>query len=219
MPAATDPRAFHFKVNEAHNKAHNEYTRDTRRFSVAAYLLAIVLVALTVFFLWAVGGYTWTLLIAAVVLLMAVGLVVLGATLPKRLGSAQENFDRYPLCASVIAKLQPNSMVLMGLVNTTIDPEGEPRWALATRTVTRIAGHERRVGEHVPSVAVAGKSTKRDPEHWSAASPTPIAWGTPDAGEVHRAKLAIPKSQWSQLDRLTSRVDAVEATRHNFLVL
>ena len=117
-----------------------------------------------------------------------------------------------------ICAAAPN-LTVMALVNINVDPTAAPSYGLATRTITRLEGHERKVGERVPAVAVTGRRSTHAQTTWDQISPMPIAWGTPDKATVARAEKEIPADLWALLEKNIDKVDDVATTRYDLLPL
>lgn len=214
-------KRFHFDVDEEFAKKHNEMLRDTRKVTISGISLFVICVVAAVL-LWTLtpdnSAWGWF----GVIGLVPFGIVMLivGLMVPRSVGSAQELYDRYPLAPAVIAEVNPRDMVLMALVNTNVDESLRPRYAAALRTVSNIPGiDEPTVGTKVPSVAVGGRRTTRDKDHWQEVTPMPIAWATTDHDVLKRARTDIPQEQWHMLDKARAKLDDVKATPMNLLVL
>ncbi|HIW90771.1 MAG TPA: DUF3239 domain-containing protein [Candidatus Corynebacterium avicola] len=211
--------SFNFPVDEAFARKHNEFFRDARRFQWSAGILGALLVvaALILFFVVAEG---WAVMLGIALCVMALVSFIMVPVMPRQLGSPQQYYDNYDLAPTVIAQVNSRDVVLMALVETTVEGSGSPsRPGLALRTVTSIPGIQRRVGERVPSMAVVGLRTARDQDHWQEISPMPVAWGTQDRSVITEAEEAIPEADWARLDDLLPRLEDVQATRRNLLDL
>lgn len=212
---------FHFDVDEAFAKQHNEMLRDTRKVVISGVSLFVICVA--------GGAAMWFLMDPANPWrwLGGVGLALFGCMMllvaflvPRSVGKAQDLYDRYPLVPAVIAEVNPRDVLLMALVNVNVDETLPPRYAAALRTVSSIPGiADPKVGTKVPAVAVGGRRSTRDKEHWQEVTPMPIAWGTPDKAIIDEAQRTIPHDQWRKLDKARGRLDDVKATSMNLLVL
>ncbi|MDN8595308.1 MULTISPECIES: DUF3239 domain-containing protein [unclassified Corynebacterium] len=214
-------KRFHFDVDEEFAKKHNEMLRDTRKVTISGISLFVICVVAAVL-LWTLtpdnSAWGWF----GVIGLVPFGIVMLivGLMVPRSVGGAQELYDRYPLAPAVIAEVNPRDMVLMALVNTNVDESLTPRYAAALRTVSNIPGiDEPTVGTKVPSLAVGGRRTTRDKDHWQEVTPMPIAWATTDQAILKRARTEIPQEQWHMLDKSLAKLDDVKATPMNLLVL
>lgn len=214
-------KRFHFDVDEEFAKKHNEMLRDTRKVTISGISLFVICVVAAVL-LWTLtpnnSAWGWF----GVIGLVPFGIVMLivGLMVPRSVGGAQELYDRYPLAPAVIAEVNPRDMVLMALVNTNVNESLPPRYAAALRTVSNIPGiDEPTVGTKVPSVAVGGRRTTRDNDHWQELTPMPIAWATTDQAILRRARTEISQEQWHMLDKSLAKLDDVKATPMNLLVL
>ena len=212
---------FHFDVDEAFAKQHNEMLRDTRKVVISGVSLFVICVA--------AGAAMWFLMDPANPWrwLGGVGLALFGCMMllvaflvPRSVGKAQDLYDRYPLVPAVIAEVNPRDVLLMALVNVNVDETLPPRYAAALRTVSSIPGiADPKVGTKIPAVAVGGRRSTRDKEHWQEVTPMPIAWGTSDKAIIDEAQKTIPHDQWRKLDKARGRLDDVKATSMNLLVL
>ncbi|MCF4006718.1 DUF3239 domain-containing protein [Corynebacterium uropygiale] len=210
---------FHFAVDRPFAKKHNELLRDTRRLQFSAYIFALILLAIGGGLAWYLrgGGMQWIVL--GLFIILAIIFAVIGSVVPKKVGDPQRLYDTYPLAPAVVADVNPRDVVLLALVNTTVDPQEPPRWALCARTCSGIGLHERRTGEKVPAVAVSGSRKLGELSHWDQVTPMPIAWATQDPDIVHEARHAIPHEQWRILEKNIRKVSDVQATAHSLLPL
>ena len=185
--------------------------RDSRRLLVSGLLFGGILVVAGVLVTWLVQP-TWSITVGIALILFGIIMAIVGVAGSKKVGTAQQLYDRYPLAPAVIAKVNERDVVLMALVNAAIDPQAEPQPALALRTVTDIPGLEhKKVGAQVPVAAVAGRLQRN--------SSGPIAWGTPEAEVVRIARTSIPHDQWTTLQKNIDRLDDVQDTRFDLLRL
>lgn len=211
-------KVFKFQVDEKFAQKNNEMLRDTRRLQLSAVILGVLfLVAAAVLAFWVDAA--WGPLVGVVAVVLGVISFVLAFVVPRKVGTAQDLYDRYPLAPAVIVEVNPRDFVLMALVNTNVDPNRPPRWGAAVRTVTRINGVTPKLGTKLPVAAVQGRRSMRDQEHWDEITPMPIAWGTPDQDVVTTARKAIPQDQWDRLEKARKRLNDVKATQHDLLVL
>ena len=209
---------FNFSVDEEYAKKHNELLKDTRRLQLSALLFALVQLAIGVsVYLFVVGGLGWIVL--AVFGVMALVSLALIFVIPQQVGDAAKLYGTYELVPAVIAKVNPRDLTVMALVNMNVDPTAAPSYGLATRTITRLEGHERKVGERVPAVAVTGRRSTHAQTTWDQISPMPIAWGTPDKATVARAEKESPADLWALLEKNIDKVDDVATTRYDLLPL
>ncbi|WP_034651941.1 DUF3239 domain-containing protein [Corynebacterium vitaeruminis] len=209
---------FNFSVDEEYAKKHNELLKDTRRLQLSALLFALVQLAIGVsVYLFVGGGLGWIVL--AVFGVMALVSLALIFVIPQQVGDAAKLYGTYELVPAVIAKVNPRDLTVMALVNMNVDPTAAPSYGLATRTITRLEGHERKVGERVPAVAVTGRRSTHAQTTWDQISPMPIAWGTPDKATVARAEKEILADLWALLEKNIDKVDDVATTRYDLLPL
>ncbi len=211
-------KVFKFEVDEAFAKKNNEMLKDTKRLQLSAFLLAAILIAgAAALFLWVSGA--WVPLVAGAMIVGAVISVILAFVVPRQVGTAQDLYDRYPLVPAVVAEVKERDFIIMALVNTNVDPDRPPRWGAAIRNVSRVNGLTPKLGAKLPAVAVQGRRSMGDQDHWDEISPMPIAWGTPDKEVVETARKAIPQDQWDKLERARKKLKDVKATRFNLLML
>lgn len=210
---------FSFDVDEAYARKNNEFLRDTKRLQISAFFFGLVLLAIGGVLYYLANGAVWGWMVLIVMGIMAALSFIMIPILPRQVGSAASLYNRYPLVPAVVAEINPRDVVLLALVNTNVDETLPPRWGLAVRTINRLGVHERKLGERVPSVAVSGRRTMRDQDHWDEVSPMPITWGTTDADVVRRAEKTIPHDLWNKLEKNRNRLDEVKNTRMNLLVL
>ncbi|MCZ9294784.1 DUF3239 domain-containing protein [Corynebacterium meitnerae] len=212
---------FHFDVDEAFAKQHNEMLRDTRKVVISGVSLFVICVAggVAMWFLMDPAN-PWRWLGGVGLALFGCMMLLVAFLVPRSVGKAQDLYDRYPLVPAVIAEVNPRDVLLMALVNINVDETLPPRYAAALRTVSSIPGiADPKVGTKIPAVAVGGRRSTRDKEHWQEVTPMPIAWATPDKAIISEAQGAIPHDQWRKLDKARGRLDDVKATSMNLLVL
>ncbi|WKD61723.1 hypothetical protein CCICO_08555 [Corynebacterium ciconiae DSM 44920] len=193
--------------------------RDARRLKLSALLFGLIFFGLAIGVVLLSNQAAWSFYAAIAFAVIGLISLILIPVLDKQVGTAQDLYDRYELVPAVIAQVNPRDMVILALVNTSVNPAAKPVWALAARTVTRLEGHNRTVGERVPAVAVSGRRSVRDQDHWDEISPMPIAWGTPDPDVVRDAIEAIDTKRWRRLQQHIGKVDDVLATPFNLLEL
>ncbi|GAB3077206.1 DUF3239 domain-containing protein [Corynebacterium aquatimens] len=212
---------FHFDVDESFAKQHNEMLRDTRKVIISGISLFIICVgaALAMWFVMDPAN-PWRTIGTIALGSFGVLMLIVAFLVPRSVGTAQELYDRYPLVPAIVAEVNPRDVVLMALVNVNANPDMPPTYGAALRTVTQIPGMDKpALGTKVPAVAVGGRRTSRDADHWQEVTPMPIAWATPDQEVINEAKRAIPQDQWQKLEKARSRYDEVKATTYNLLVL
>ncbi|MDK8614267.1 DUF3239 domain-containing protein [Corynebacterium pseudodiphtheriticum] len=214
-------KVFKFDVDEAFAKQHNEMLRDSRRLLVSGLLLGGILLTAGILVALLVQP-VWSITVGLGLGLFGIMMAIVGIAGSKKVGTAQQLYDRYPLAPAVIAKVNERDMVIMALVNSATDPNAEPRPALALRTVSNIPGLEhKKKGTQIPVAAVTGRLQRNSsgPDTWAQISPMPIAWGTPDAEVVRVARTSIPHEQWAKLQKNIERLEDVQKTRMDLLHL
>ena len=209
---------FTFDIDEEYARKNNELLKDTRRLQLSALIFALIQIAIGVG-VWLYldkDAMGWIVLICfAVMALLTLSLTVI---IPKKVGDPHQLYNNYDLAPAIVAKVNPRDVVLLALVNTSMDSSQKPRWALAARTVTNIHGHHRRVGERVPSVAVTGQRSAGS-DWWDQITPMPIAWATKDEATIRRAEKQIPHEQWKKLEKNIGQLDKVRDTKFDLLPL
>lgn len=214
-------KVFKFDVDEAFAKQHNEMLRDSRRLLVSGVLLGGILLTAGILVALLVQP-VWSITVGLGLGLFGIMMAIVGIAGSKKVGTAQQLYDRYPLAPAVIAKVNERDMVIMALVNSATDPNAEPRPALALRTVSNIPGLEhKKKGAQIPVAAVTGRLQRNSsgPDTWAQISPMPIAWGTPDPEVVRIARTSIPHEQWAKLQKNIERLEDVQKTRMDLLHL
>ncbi|MEY8579221.1 DUF3239 domain-containing protein [Corynebacteriaceae bacterium 6-324] len=212
-------KIFKFEVDEAFAKKHNELLKDSGRLRLSGLIMGLLLVIAGVATYLFIDD-TWRITVGLGLGLFGIMCAIVGVVAARKVGTAQELYDRYPLAPGVIVEVNERDMVLMSLVNTNVDPKIPPRWAAALRTVTAIPGiTTRTVGTKVPVAAVSGQVNSNEREHWQQITPMPIAWGTPDQEVVDIARKSVPQEQWQMLERARKRLTDVKATKFDLLVL
>ncbi|WBT09510.1 DUF3239 domain-containing protein [Corynebacterium sp. SCR221107] len=210
---------FSFNVDEAYAKKNNELLKDTRRLQASAALFGLVQLAIGFSIFLYVGRDTLGWIVLAVFALMSLVSFAMIAIIPKQVGSATSLYAKYDLAPAMIAQVDPHGLKLLALVNLNIDPAQPPRYGLAMRSITKLDGHKREIGERVPAVAVSGRRSSHSQATWDEISPMPIAWATQDAQTIARAEKEIPATLWSTLESNLDRLADVRATRFNLLEL
>ena len=212
-------KIFKFEVDEAFAKKHNELLRDSGRLRLSGLIMGLLLV------LAGIATYLfieteWRITVGLGLGLFGIMCAIVGVLAARKVATAHELYNRYPLAPAIVEEVTEPDMVLMALVNTNVDPTLPPRWAAALRTVTSIPGvTTRTVGTKVPVAAVSGQVNSNEREHWQQISPMPIAWGTPDQEVVNIARKSIPQEEWQILERARKRLTDVKATKFDLLVL
>ena len=211
-------KIFKFQVDETFAHKNNELLRDSSRLRNSGLVMGLLFIAGAVALYLTVDA-AWRIIVGLVLLFFGIFVAIVGVLASRKVGTAQDLYDKYPLAPAVVAEVNERDMVLMALVNTNVDPTIEPRWGVCLRTVTSIPGVKRTVGTKIPVAAVSGHRTSSDSQHWQQVTPMPIAWGTPDAETVSIARKSIPQDEWARLERARKRLSDVKATRYDLLVL
>lgn len=214
-------KVFKFEVDEQFAREHNEMFRDNRQLRTAGIVLGVlVAIGAILYYFFGADNPSVGMIILILGIVMGVVFALVGVTIGKRFGQVQDIYDTYPLAPAVVAEVGDKTITLLSLVNTNVDPELPPRWALAEHKIKALPGvKEPKVGMQVPSVAVHAKHSNHDRGHWQQIKPMPIAWATPDDDLVNTARRSIPHEQWQKLDRGRSKLNDVRATPENLLVL
>ncbi|ANE03460.1 DUF3239 domain-containing protein [Corynebacterium crudilactis] len=210
---------FSFDVDESYAKKNNEILRDAKRLQISALCLGLILVAGAVALYLFSNGAVWMWMIAIVMVFLALLSFIMIPVIPRQMGNAQTLYDNYELAPAIIAEVNPRDVLLLALVNRSADPSMKPEWALATRTIVRVGAHQRRLGERIPSVAVTGRRTVKDQNHWDEISPMPITWGTTDKDVIRSAEKTIPHELWAKLEKNRNKLDEVKKTPNNLFKL
>ncbi|WP_034987133.1 DUF3239 domain-containing protein [Corynebacterium jeikeium] len=220
MSAAQQPMQvdFHFDVDEEYARKHNEFLRDAKRMQVSAGVLAAVLAVIVAVLLITAGFQWWALAISFALGVFALLCLILIPVLPRKMGTPQQYFDMYQLAPAMIAEVNARDMVLLMLVDASIEP-AKTVPALAYRTVTSVPGVPREVGARVPSMAVTGYRPTRGPKVYEEISPMPVAWGTGDAKVWKRAERAIGTNLWNRLEGLLDQVDKAKQANRSVYIL
>ena len=190
--------AFSFEVDELFCRSHNEYLRDSRRLQTAAGVLGgiLVVVSISVF---AVLEPTVAMFIGLPAIVFAALCFAMLPVIPRRVGNPQELYDRYELCPAVVAAYTDHDMTLLALVNTSMNPEEKPRYALSSHLITRVPGVNKAIGAKVPSVAVALRRSVKSGDYYDDINPMPLGWATRDRATLVDAERAISPQQWKML--------------------
>lgn len=171
---------------------------DVRRLRVSAIVFTVVLVAAAVWFVYM--GHLWSYVLGAVFVVVAATSLFVTVWAPSKVGSVEQLYADGPLIPAIVAETKARGVTLLALVDVAKPDAGAPHYALVTRSVRALPGHELVEGELVPSVSVlADRNTKTAGDTWQMVSPMPIAWGTTDAGVIERARAEISDAEWSLL--------------------
>ncbi|WKD58913.1 hypothetical protein CCASP_02530 [Corynebacterium caspium DSM 44850] len=212
-------KIFKFEVDPYWAKQHNELIRDVRRLQWNVLFFALLFGVIGVVAYFFVQPQTLALLALISGIAVAIIFIIVALVLPKKLGSAQDLYNKHPLAPAIIAEVTAAHILLMALVNLNVDPDIEPRWGLVIRPVNRIKGHKRAVCTKIPCAAVGGRRNPGAADTWQQISPMPIAWGTPDTDIIAFARKAIPTKQWQLLEKSRIRLPELKASRTGILPL
>ncbi|MDG3011728.1 DUF3239 domain-containing protein [Rhodococcus sp. D2-41] len=211
-------RNLSFPLDLNHAKSVNENHTEVRRLRISALIVAALLIAGAV--LSFVFGSTWVVVLGVILAVFAVGAIFLSFWLPRQVGTLASLYAKGELVPAVIAEKRPRGVTLLALVNVSKHPDTDPRYALVTRSVSNLPGHNWAVGAKIPSAAVLGDRTSRGPQDvWQLAGPMPIAWGTRDRAVIARGIAEIPAWEWAFLARNTKRFKEVDAAPARLLAL
>ncbi len=210
-----------FTVDKPFNKANNEYYCDARRLQISGFLLSLLIAVFGAVIWWQAGSGVATAL-GIFLVVAAVFYAFVSASITRTLDKPQDLYDNNPLCAAMIAEVEPRSMTLLALVDrdksatdsASLDILKQP--ALAVRTVTKIAGTPRSVGTRVPSVAVGGNNRKKN-EAYDQITAVSVAWATPKTTDVKKAEQAIDDRVWQLLQSHLDKVAEVRDTKNDLM--
>lgn len=227
MAADRSPRTPHeqyrladFPVDDAWVRKNNENLSEVRRLQWSAGLLGVVVLAAGVGLLVFAGFAGWAWIVAAIALLFAVGCLAMIGYIPRKMGSMQHTYSTSELVPAIVAEVRPRGLTLLALVDRAVDRSAGKLPALATRSCEKIAGHEIRVGERVPCVAVVGNRSARGTDNtYQFISPMPVAWATPDTAVIRRLAKEIPAGEWEIVRQSVDRVEEVSARPTSLLPL
>ncbi|MEU1993070.1 DUF3239 domain-containing protein [Nocardia gamkensis] len=190
-------RRFEFAVDRRHAHAVNEVFADLRRLRLLAIAAAVVAATGTALLIWL--NHPWAYLLAIAFALGAVTALWVALWTPWH-SSIDKLYADGELIPAVISEARPSGVVLLALVDVSTPDASDPRFALVTRKVRALPGHEAKAGERVPSVAVrTDRAPRQVGERWQSVSAMPIAWGTTDDTVIARARAAISEAEWRLL--------------------
>ncbi|HHX85808.1 MAG TPA: DUF3239 domain-containing protein [Actinomycetales bacterium] len=227
MAAERTPRAPHEQyrlttvpVDSAWVRTHNENLSEVRRLQWSAAILGAVVLAAGVAALILTGFASWAWILAVMAGLFAVGCLSMIVYIPRKMGSMERTYATSELVPAMVAEVRPRGVTLMALVDRTVDRSAGSLPALVTRSCEKLPGHDIRVGERVPSVAVVGNRSARGGDNtYQFISPMPIAWATGDAAVLRRCAKEIPSGEWERLRQNLDRVEEVTALPGRLLPL
>ncbi|WP_083880369.1 DUF3239 domain-containing protein [Nocardia araoensis] len=210
-------RHFEFAVDRKHAHAVNEVFADLRRLRLLAIAAAVVAGAGTAFLIWL--NHPWAYLLAVAFALGAVTALWVALWTPWH-SSIDKLYADGELVPAVVSETRPSGVVLLALVDVSTPDTRDPRYALVTRKVRDLPGHQARAGERVPSVAVrTDRAPRQVGQRWQSVSAMPIAWGTTDDSVIARARAAISEAEWRLLTDNLELAEKVRRTTTKRLLL
>jgi hypothetical protein len=171
---------------------------DVRRLRASAIVTAVILIAAAVWFFWM--AHPWSYILGAVFVITAATSLWVTVWAPRKVGSVEDLYAKGDLVPAVIAETRARGVTLLALIDIAKPDAEGPHYALVTRSVRTLPGHELVEGELVPSISVlADRSKSAISDTWQMVSPMPIAWGTKDRSVIERATTAIGEDEWALL--------------------
>ncbi|WP_291082301.1 DUF3239 domain-containing protein [Dietzia sp. UBA5065] len=227
MAADRTPRAPHeqyrlaeFPVDDAWVRKNNESLAEVRRLQWSAGILGGIVLAAGIAVLVYSGPAAWGWFIAAMAGAFALGCLAMIWYIPRKMGSMAQTYATSELIPAVIADVRPRGVTLLALADRAVDRSAGKLPVLVARSCEKIPGHETRVGERVPCVAVVGNRSARGRDNlYQFISPMPVAWATPDTTVLRRLVKEIPAGEWETLRQNLDRVDEVSALPTSLLPL
>jgi len=227
MAADRSPRAPHeqyrladIPVDDSWVRKNNETLSEVRRLQWSAGILGLIVLGAGVAMVVVSEQAAWGWMIAAVAGVFALGCLAMIWYIPRKMGSLHHTYATSELVPAVIAEVRPRGVTLLALVDQAVDRSVSSRPALVTRNTGTIPGHESRVGERVPCVAVAGNRSARGKDNlYFFLTPMPVAWATSDKAEIRRLAQQIPAREWETLRQNLDRVSEVAARPTSLLPL
>ncbi|MDJ0393792.1 DUF3239 domain-containing protein [Rhodococcus sp. G-MC3] len=191
-------RPFQFSVDVAHAKSVNETMADVRRLRASAIVTAVILLAAAAWFFWL--AHPWSYILGAVFLITAATSLWVTVWAPRKIGSVEDLYAKGSLVPAVIAETRARGVTLLALIDIAKPGAEGPHYALVTRSIRSLPGHELVEGELVPSISVLTDRSKNTiGDTWQMVSPMPIAWGTTDHAVIERATAEISEDEWALL--------------------
>lgn len=216
----SDMHVFRFDVDEAYAKQTNEMLRNTTSLVISGVALFILsLTAGVLVWMYVDPTSPWRLLGSLGLILFGIMMLVVAVLIPRSVGQAQTLYDSHPLAPALISENAGTTITLTALVNTNVDPQLPPRWAITSQVAKPLPNTHNTTGTKVPVAAVGAQRSTHDKQHWRTITPMPIAWGTPDADVITTARKAIPPHQWQTLERVCKDKELVEASKNALTVL
>ncbi|AWH91501.1 MULTISPECIES: DUF3239 domain-containing protein [Dietzia] len=227
MAADRSPRNPHeqyrladIPVDDAWVRKNNESLAEVRRLQWSAGILGVIVLAAGIGMLVYAEFAAWGWIIAVVAGAFAIGCLAMVGYIPRKMGSMQHTYSTSELVPAVIAEVRPRGVTLLALVDRAVDRSAGKLPALVARNCGPIPGHESRVGERVPCVAVVGNRSARGRDNlYQFISPMPVAWATSDKAALRRLEKEIPSGEWERLRQNIDRVTEVQAVPTSLLPL
>lgn len=211
-------RRFEFPVDLAHAKAVNETLAEVRRLRMSAIIFGLLLAGGAVWLI--LLARSWSYVLGAVLALAAVTALWVAVWAPRKVGSAQQLYDKSGLVPAIISETRPRGSTILALIDISKPKSGTVQYALVVRDVGALPGHRVRVGERIPCVSVlTDRSTHSDSAMWQMVSPMPIAWGTRDATVLRDAAAAISDVEWKFLEDKLSLAEEASTSANRHLLL
>ncbi|WP_245865217.1 DUF3239 domain-containing protein [Rhodococcoides kyotonense] len=191
-------RQFQFPVDVAHAHSVNETMADVRRLRVSAIVTAVVLIAAGIWFFWL--AHPWSYILGAVFLITAATSLWVTVWAPRKVGTVEDLYAKGGLVPAVISEKRARGVTLLALIDIAKPGSETKHYALVTRSIRSLPGHELVEGELVPSISVLADRNKNTiGDTWQMVSPMPIAWGTKDKSIIDRATSEITEAEWALL--------------------
>lgn len=207
-------------VDDAWVRKNNENLAEVRRLQWSALVLGLLVLAAGIGLLLYSEMEMWGWMIAVVFGIFALGCFAMIFYIPRKMGSMARTYAVSELVPAVVAEVRPRGVTLLALVDQAVDRSTGSQPALASRSCEKIPGHEVRVGERVPSVAVVGnRNARRGDNTYQFISPMPVAWATGDRSVLRRLVGEIPGSEWERLRQSIDKVEQVSSLPNNLLPL
>ncbi len=171
---------------------------DVRRLRVSAIVTAVILIAAAAWFFWM--AHPWSYILGAVFVITAATSLWVTVWAPRKVGSVEDLYAKGALVPAVVAETRARGVTLLALIDIAKPDAGGPHYALVTRSIRSLPGHELVEGELVPSISVLADRNKNTiGDTWQMVSPMPIAWGTTDRAVIERATAEISEDEWALL--------------------
>ena len=213
-------RLTHVPVDDAWVRKHNENLSEVRRLQWSAAILGVIVLAAGIGMLVYSGFASWAWIVAVMATAFALGCLAMVFYIPRKMGSLAQTYATSELVPAIVAEVRPRGLTLLALVDRAVDRSAGKLPALVTRSCEKLPGHEVKVGERVPCVAVVGNRSARGKDNlYQFISPMPIAWATGDAAVLRRCAKEIPAGEWERLRQNLDRVEEISALRTNLLPL